>query len=141
LISDGGDISHGQIPQGDMPFLPTGLLIARKVTISGQWDQTDLQFFHDHVSGGASFGFGPFSFGGHYESDEKRQTYQAKLTGNTITFTDPQILGIYCYVLQKSPDPLPTLTWPSGPVTLTDFPEFLPQNLQLRRGQLPIKNK
>lgn len=114
LISDGGDAEHGVTPKGQMPFLITGLLLARNVSLTGKWS-AGLQTTYDSLThGGASVGWGPFSFGGSYVSSEHTDYHKAQISGNTISFVDPQIIGFFVEILPLSPNPSPTLVFPSG---------------------------
>jgi hypothetical protein len=64
-----------------------------------------------------SVGWGPFSLGGQSVSSEHTDYHQAQITGSTITFADPQIIGFFVEVLPLSPNPSPTLQFPSGSCT------------------------
>jgi hypothetical protein len=112
LISDGGDAAHGITPKGQMPFLITGLLLARNVSLTANWT-SDLKTTYDHqTSGGASVGWGPFSFGGHYVKTEHSDYRKADVSGNTISSADPQVIGFFVEVLPLSPNRSPTLNFP-----------------------------
>jgi hypothetical protein len=113
LISDGGDAVHGVTPHGIMPFLPTGLLLAKNVSITGSWSNDLKTTYESQTSGGGSIGWGPFSVGGRTNSSEASTYTKAKAAGNTITFTSPQIIGFFAEVLPKSPNRDPKLKFPS----------------------------
>ncbi len=119
LISDGGDAAHGVSPQGLMPFLPTGLLIARKVSMTGTFSHDLTTTFNSQTSGGASIGWGPFSFGGRTNSSQQNTYTKATAAGNSLEFDTPQILGFFVEVLPKVPDVDPSLKFasdqPQGP--------------------------
>jgi hypothetical protein len=109
LISDGGNVDQGVTPRGQMPFLVTGLLLARNVSLTGTWS-ADLKTSYDTMTrGGASVGWGPFSFGGSYVSSQHSDYHKADISGSTITFADPQIVGFFVEVLPLSPNPAPSL--------------------------------
>lgn len=113
LISDGGDVNNGVTPTGVMPLLATELILARKVSITAGW-ASDLKTTFDSqttVSGRA--GWGPFS-GSYSRTDIVANTSSdVKITGNTITFDSPQIIGYLVNVLPKSPNPRVGLKFPS----------------------------
>ena len=136
LISDGGDAPAGKTPAGIMPFLPTGLLLARKVSLTGSWS-TDLKTsFDSHTSGKASIGWGPFSFGGRYDAKDATTYHKATAAGNTVSWDAPQILGFFVQVLPKSPNTDPCYKFASSPQPL---PPSCQQHLfaqALPRGRL-----
>jgi hypothetical protein len=107
LISSGADAPSGVTPPDSdvMPFLPTGLLLARRVSLSGGWTHDLQTTFHQHTSAGGSVGWGPFSFSGRYESDDASSYTEAHAAGNTISWDAPQIIGFFVQVLPKNPQP------------------------------------
>jgi hypothetical protein len=113
-ISDGADAAHGQMPKGLMPFVPTALLLARNVTLTGGWSSDLRTTFNSQTSAGGSIGWGPFSFGGRTNSSESSSYTKANVVGNTITFGAPQIIGYFVQVLPPSPSPDPDLNWPAS---------------------------
>jgi len=125
-ISDGADAAHGQMPKGLMPFVPTALLLARNVTLTGGWSSDLKTTFNSQTSAGGSIGWGPFSFGGRTNSSENSSYTKANVVGNTITFGAPQIIGYFVQVLPPSPFPDPDLNWPaSAPPTAAPFSDPL----------------
>jgi hypothetical protein len=107
FVSDGGDATNGITPQGIMPFVQTGLLLARRVSLSGSWSSDLETSFNSHTTGGASVGWGPFSFGGRYDNTQSNTYTKAKAAGNTIAWDAPQIIGVFVEVLPKDPNPNP----------------------------------
>jgi hypothetical protein len=61
--------------------------------------------------GGASFGFGPFSFGAsasHFSKNRDKQSDSGfSHTDEGMKVPGMQIIGFKCHVLPKSPDPAP----------------------------------
>jgi hypothetical protein len=104
MISDGGDATRGITPRGVMPFLPTGLLLARNVSLSGDWTNDLKTTFDQQTSAGASIGFGPFSFGGRTENSDSSTYRKANAAGNTVSWDAAQIIGFFVEVLPKNPD-------------------------------------
>jgi hypothetical protein len=116
LISDGATPPGSNTTDVIMPYVPTAILVSRNVEISGQVSDVDTTFHNDHTSASGSLGWGPFAIGGHYEEDHTRNTFDAKIDANGITIPGYQIIGWYCEVLPKSPDPdLVNYKWPSKP--------------------------
>ncbi len=95
LISDGKDAAQGATPSGIMPFLQTGLLLARRTSLSGQWSHDLTQTFDQQTSGGASIGWGPISFGGRYNSSDSHSYHKATAAGNAVSWDAPQIIGFF----------------------------------------------
>jgi hypothetical protein len=146
LISDGGNADQGVTPQGQMPFLITGLLLARNVSLSGSWS-ADLKTTYDSMThGGASVGWGPFSFGGSYVSSTHNDYHSAQVSGSTITFAEPQIIGFFVEVLPVSPKPSPTLVFQGAACTSRHIGAMVagvdagitPQNLVLNNSFLEM---
>ncbi len=114
LISDGADSFSGKTA-GDvyMPFLPVALLLARNVTLTGDWTDKLDTTCNTQTSGGGSIGWGPFQLGGSTSSSTADAYKNYKISGNTITLTSPQIIGFFVQVLPESPSPdLSAYKWP-----------------------------
>jgi hypothetical protein len=114
LISDGSDALAGKTA-GDvyMPFLPVALLLARNVTLTGDWTDKLDTTVNTQTSGGGSIGWGPFQFGGSTNSSTSDAYKNYKISGNSITMTSPQIIGFFVQTLPVSPNPdLSAYTWP-----------------------------
>jgi hypothetical protein len=113
LISDGPRSPNSIATDTLMPYLPTGILVSRNVRIAGNFDNTDTAFHSEHVSAGASVSWGPFAVGGHYVEDHKGNKFDSTVNESGISIPGYQIIGWYCEVLPKSPDPdLVTYKWP-----------------------------
>jgi len=110
-ISDGGDPSRGVPPKGIMPMIPTEVLLARNVTVSGEWSKDVSSFCNTHFQENHSVGWGPFTFGGNYENRTSSSYYHGQAVGNKIISPGVQIIGFYCKVLGKMPNPDPNLNW------------------------------
>jgi len=114
LISDGADAFTGKTA-GDvyMPFLPVALLLARNVTMTGDWQDKLDTTANSQTGGGGSIGWGPFQFGGSTHSSSSESYKDYKISGNTIKFTSPQIIGFFVQTLPLSPNPdLSAYKWP-----------------------------
>jgi hypothetical protein len=103
-LSDGGGTDQ-KPPQGSMTLIPTGFLLARKTLIAGLDAQEIKTYFESHEQAGGSVGWGPFAIGGNYSRDYNKSYRWAKNIGNGLQIDEPQIIGIYCDVLKKVPDP------------------------------------
>jgi hypothetical protein len=114
LISDGADAFSGKTA-GDvyMPFLPVALLLARNVTITGDWTDKLDTTVNTQTSGGGSVGWGPFHIGANASSSTSDAYKNYKISGNSITMASPQIIGFFVQALPLSPNPdLSAYTWP-----------------------------
>lgn len=112
-ISDGPN-ADGSAPTGVAPILAVELLLARNISLTGNWN-TDLSTtYHNQKNGGGHFGWGPFSFGGNYNSSYDEKTDHTQISGNTITSQDVQIIGLLVHILPRTPDPdRINYTWPA----------------------------
>jgi len=123
LISNGADASLGETPSGVMPLLPTTLILARNLTMTASMTTEESNWVNEQISAKASFGYGPFSFGGSYNQQNGQTNIEASRSGNTLSNPAVQILGYSCEVLPRSPNPDPTLPWPSA-MSLEHLPEY-----------------
>ena len=112
LVSDGTHPGAGQPSAGVMPYLPTALLLARNVSVTGKFNGDLKTTFDSRTSGGASLGWGMFSFGGRTNSSDANSYIKGNATGTTLSFAAPQILGFFVDVLPKNPNPDSKYTWP-----------------------------
>jgi hypothetical protein len=113
-ISDGADASSGRVPTGQMPFLPVGLLIAKNVKLSGSFEKKIDDWYKSESSGGASVGWGPFSFGGRTSRTDEKSFKQAKTDAASVEVGQPQIVGMFVHVLAPAPRPNMAYKWPEG---------------------------
>lgn len=120
-VSNGADTTAGQTPAGYMPVLPVGLLLAKDVSMTGNFSASDSSFIDTHIQENHALGWGPFSFGGHYERDEHSGQSHGSRSGNTISFDDMQIIGWFCDVLPECPAPERVLPW-TRPIEIGDYP-------------------
>jgi hypothetical protein len=109
-----GTFVPGTMPDGTlMPLFPTGILVARNLSISGAFSHADQERISEAISGSASVGWGPFAISGHYSQSKESEISHANASATAIANPDPQIIGFFCDVLPVSPSPDPTLQWPS----------------------------
>ena len=102
IISTGDPDKPGK---GLMPLMPVRLLLARKILFKGNWSQEDRALFERHIRSSASGGWGPFSFHAHYNQDDKKESFTAKVSTAGIECPDTQILGFVCDIIPKCPSP------------------------------------
>jgi hypothetical protein len=114
-ICDGNPATNHGICGGVMPLLPVGVLLAKNIKISGNFSEQERNWMHEQISAGASFGFGPFSIGGHYSKRTEKDYIHGQVTGTGVESPQMQILGWFCKPLGKTPDPDLGMTWPHDP--------------------------
>lgn len=111
LVSS-GPAAAGQEPQGIAPLKPVELILARNVTISGDWGTAMSSSYHSQENGGAHVGWGPFSFGGNYSHSYSQSEDRTTATANGLSAPDVQIIGVLAQEVPLTPNPDPTLPWP-----------------------------
>lgn len=113
LLSDGGNLNvvPPVRPIGDMPFLPTHMIIVRNVKLSGSFGHNDQTFISSQFQANVSFGWGPFGVSGSYSESNSQQTVNGHFDGATLTIPNPQIFAFIGTLLPRCPDPDPSLPW------------------------------
>ena len=127
LISDGARIDEGQNPSATvvMPIYPTAALVARRVKITANFSSSDSSYFDKIVDGSTSVGWGPFSFSGRYHQEEHSRFATGQAASNTIEQPGAQVVGFFCDVLPRCPDPDPSLVYPTR-LSISDyFPDLM----------------
>lgn len=110
-----GFTANGPPPTGLCPIYYEDLLVVKDVTIEASFDSTEYNFHRDHSEGGASSGFGPFSFGGSWDEDHQNEHRSSQMLNGKLTIPDPQIIGFYGIVVPLLPNPDPSIAaerWP-----------------------------
>ncbi|MFJ1212278.1 hypothetical protein [Burkholderia pyrrocinia] len=117
LISDGADIDNGGTPKGLMPLLPLQIILARNVTLTAKWTTDIKNTFDSQTNTSVRGGWGPFS--GSYNRTDSNSSSDGsiKISGGTITFPKPQVIGFLVEALPRSPDRLPGLKFASDQST------------------------
>lgn len=114
-IGEVGSISSGSRPlTGQMPVIPTSMILAKNVLVKMDAFSSDFQSFYSKFSSSASIGWGPFSLKGNYSREESTTQHDVRITNEGLVVESPQIIGFVCEVLPKSPDPDEALAWPNG---------------------------
>ena len=93
----------GDPDPGVMPLMVTGLLLGRNLVLKGKWAQDRAILTRAGVSFTA---LGPFNLG--KAAKEKRRQVAEPIQAEedvSITCEDAQIIGFFCQVLPKTPDP------------------------------------
>ena len=101
-----------QYPSGIMPVIPTGFLIARNATVTGNFSKDFRDYYKQTISASHSGGFGPFRIRGSYNETVEKTDVNADTASNGFTIGNPQVIGFFVEVLPASPDPLPGLFQP-----------------------------
>jgi hypothetical protein len=114
-ISDGDHNTNNGFPGGIMPLLPISLLLAKNVRVTGNFSEAERTWMREQINAGASFGWGPFSIGGHYSKQTERDYIAGSVTDTGFTSPQMQIIGWFCQPLGKTPDPDLGMTWPNEP--------------------------
>lgn len=97
-------LSSGQATgdPGVMPYLPTALLLAKDLEISGNWSRQELEKM---ASGSGTIG--PFALGG----SKVKVTLVERAGSLSLKADGVQVIGYLCEVLPKSPNPDPSFVF------------------------------
>jgi hypothetical protein len=113
LLSDGGNINADPPvrPIGTMPVLVNQLVIARNVEISGDFAESELDYYREEIRTNASVGWGPFSISGSYTSITEEKHEVGSVGSNIIKMNHPQIIAKMGILLPQCPNPDPKLSF------------------------------
>ncbi len=102
---DADGVSNGNIddPEGIMPLLPTGFVIARNVTIAANFGSEDMKFHEEQTQSQASAGWGPFSISGTYSQSSSNRTFSSAMSGGKLTFEGLQVIAWVSSVVHRCP--------------------------------------
>ncbi len=96
-----GRISSGNFPSEDadinkrtLPYYSTALVIAKDITISGNWSKSDEKIMSHSLDTEASVGFGPFSIKGSYSEKTGSRDFQGSFSDGTFKVPGAQIIGV-----------------------------------------------
>jgi hypothetical protein len=101
-----------QYPDGMMPMIPTGFLLVRNATVTGNFSKSFKEYYKQVISKSSSGGWGPFSVRGSFNDTTEKTDVEATTADNGFTVGNPQIIGFFTEVLPSSPDPMPGLFEP-----------------------------
>ncbi|HVU90342.1 MAG TPA: hypothetical protein VHD36_23630 [Pirellulales bacterium] len=115
-LSDGGNVSASPPvrPLGQMPFVPTHFILARKVKVIANFSHNDQTFVASQCQAGASVGWGPFSISGSYSESNSDLKVNGHWDGSSFAIDQPQIIAYTGFLLPTSPNPLPKSVLPWG---------------------------
>ncbi len=88
---------------GAFPLMPVGLIVARNVSVTATWGQSDFELITSASGGGGGFSLGPFSFGGRTSSSSTSQRFQSSWDKKTVKAPGIQIVGFINRVVPLSP--------------------------------------
>ncbi len=100
-----GGISNGSLAgnqNGLLPLIPTAFIIARDISITGDFSTQDQSHIESATSGSTSVGWGPFSVSGHYSHSESHDTFNSTFNGGTLTIPGIQIIAWVSEIVPKS---------------------------------------
>lgn len=83
-------------PDGLIPRLVKGAIVARNISLEAKLGTTNLNEFKKHIDGSGGLRIGPFNIGGGGGSDEYSRTYTAQngAYGRSTDFSVPAIIAI-----------------------------------------------
>lgn len=88
-----GNLDTAVTQKAAMPLLPVGMVVARNISITGNWSSQDKSLIEQATSGGTSIGWGPFQLSGSYAHSSSSSTFKSQLQGSTITVPGIQIVA------------------------------------------------
>jgi hypothetical protein len=104
FLSDGG-----KPPKGMLVGYPTSVIFARDITVNFDELHDKTTELHKTLKTHGSGGWGPFKVGGSYSRDNQDKSQETELTDNGLVMKGLQIIGFRCHLLNKAPNPLPTI--------------------------------
>nr|AUN36857.1 hypothetical protein [uncultured bacterium] len=86
-----------------LPAIPTQVIVVKDLVIKTQDAQRFAGSVKAGTSGGGSFGWGPFTIGGHYEHDSSKGTNSIEQVDGGLKIDGVQIIGWISQILPASP--------------------------------------
>lgn len=104
-ISDGTFITEEgkKHNEGIMPLIPKYMLVARNVTLTGNFSKELQDQMNSETKADTSIGVGPFKVKGHVESGKHEENVEANCDQASITIATPQIIGYISSIVKVSP--------------------------------------
>ena len=104
------ELSDGKVPpKGMLPGYPTAVIFIRNVSIASDEITAAKTEIEQHIAAKGRIGWGPFSLGGQYKRDDHTTDTKTDTTHEGLSVDGIQILGFRCHLLDKMPDPLPSI--------------------------------
>lgn len=89
--------------EGIMPLIPKYMLVARNVTLTGNFSKELRDQMNSETKADTSIGVGPFKVKGHVESGKHEGNVEANCDQASITIATPQIIGYISSIVKMSP--------------------------------------
>lgn len=103
-------LSDGEIPpKGLMVAYPTSVIFVRDVRVNFEELHDESSELRKELKAGGSVGYGPFKLGGKYSRAQEEKTIKTRIDKKGLTVEGMQIIGFRCHLLEKSPDPEPSI--------------------------------
>jgi hypothetical protein len=112
LLSSGGDIFDDIAPSGVMTLVPSALLLAKNLRVTGTFDSALVDQLNQRIAANESVGLGPFAIAGQLAMRAHGQSVRGSIATTGITAAGVQCIALICDLLPKSPDPDGVLPWP-----------------------------
>lgn len=88
---------------GVMPLIPKYMLVARNITLTGDFSKELQDKMRQKTDAETSIGIGPFKIKGHVEHRTEDENIQTECDKSSITVSTPQIIGYISSVVKLSP--------------------------------------
>jgi len=105
-----GKISTGDLTtaktggtQVPLPLIPTAVIVARNIQITGNWSTQDQSHIAEATSGSASVGWGPFAISGHYQNSSSQDAFSSTVQNGSIKVPGLQVIGWLSQIIPLSP--------------------------------------
>ena len=99
----------GSGPDDALPILPTQALLVRNLRVTGNFGAGELAQLAAEMRAGRATAWGPFATSGRYLASG--DAFRARRVPQGFRVDDPQLVALIGEVVDRSPDPDPTLTW------------------------------
>ncbi len=106
-VSGGDTAASGEL----MPLLPTHVLLVRHVEVQGDFSAAELRALRDRIRAGQASSWGPFATSGRYLQSPEERFFAARRLRRGFAVDEVQIVGWYCTVVARAPDPDERLEW------------------------------
>lgn len=97
--------------QGNLQMIPTEAIFARNLSVKLDMSSSVNKESLTETQSSVEAGFGFFKIKGEVSTSNGTKSYDFKMDAEGITCEQPQIIGFFCELLPKSPDPNWAL-WP-----------------------------